>query len=139
MQGKVIKLGEDIPGAVSRIPSIIISPQLGPEAGNRGEEIRAEGLLGELFLTQMTPDLTVGIVIQKLVPLFTDEKTVAERFDIQVGEYHLQDVVGKAVYTAVHDAGAQQLSPCKHSPMVVEPSVVRDDTLADCGNVAAGG
>lgn len=107
MQRKVIELGVDVPGAVVGIPGIVVSPEFGLVTRHRGEQIGAQGFLGEFLLAVHAPDVVVLVVIEKPVPALADEQTIAEGVEIEMGEYHLEDVLGEgADAAAVHFAAA---------------------------------
>lgn len=106
MEGEVIELCVDVPGAIAGIPSIVVSPELGLEGRHRGEEVRAEQALVEPLPAVHQPDVVVLVVVEASVPLFAHEQAVAKSVEVQVGEYDFEDVIRELVDAQrVHVAG----------------------------------
>lgn len=92
MQGESVRLNVHIPRTVVGAPGVKIGPQLRLVRGDGGQQVRFEGLLGQLVQAVPAPDVAV-LVVEEVVPTFAHLRAMTEVVQLQVGEDYLQHIV----------------------------------------------
>lgn len=88
VQGESVGLYVNVPRAIVRIPRVVERAQLRLVRGHGGQQVGAEGLLGQLSYAVHPPHVVV-LVIQESVPPLADQRAISQRVQVQIREYHL--------------------------------------------------
>lgn len=87
VQGESVGFYVNVPRAVVRIPRVIEGAQLRLVRRHRGQQVRAEGLLGQLSYAVHPPHVVV-LVVEEPVPPLAHQRAVPQRVQVQIREYH---------------------------------------------------